>query len=108
MAVESVYSVLPTAVSDSGDLHLLLDNQERVKVLETVITQTARRASLVAAAAVDPTRACAAYSRQAKQLGAPTIMVSPPGKAKVNSDVSVVITKRLPLSWMKGLKWISV
>jgi hypothetical protein len=72
MALDGVYSVLPTAFSDSGD------NQERVRVLETVITSTVGRAPVVARTTAEGARVRIAYSWQAKQLRAAGAVVTRP------------------------------
>ena len=117
MKLEGVYSVLPTAFSDDGDLDeaslrrvvdlfigagvngvtalgvtgevARLDDRERARVLETVVDQVKGRIGVVAGTTADGTRTCIQYSRQAKELGATAVMVSPPRMPKLNSDAVV-------------------
>ena len=117
MKLEGVYSVLPTAFSDDGDLDeaslrrvvdlfigagvngvtalgvtgevARLDDRERARVLETVVDQVRGRIGVVAGTTADGTRTCIQYSRQAKELGATAVMVSPPRMPKLNSDAVV-------------------
>ena len=117
MAFEGVYSVLPTAFSDSGELDeaslkqvvdlfiskgvngltalgvtgevARLEDRERARVLEVVVTHAAGRVPIVAGTSAEGTRTCIAYSRQAKAIGASAVMVSPPRMAKLNSDAVV-------------------
>ncbi len=117
MAFEGVYSVLPTAFSDSGDLDetsltqvvdlfiskgvngltalgvtgevARLEDRERARVLEVVVTHTNGRVPIVAGTSAEGTRTCIAYSRQAKAIGASAVMVSPPRMPKLNSDAVV-------------------
>ena len=117
MKLEGVYSVLPTAFSDDGDLDeaslrrvvdlfigagvngvtalgvtgevARLDDRERARVLETVVDQVRGRIGVVAGTTADGTRTCIQYSRQAKELGATAVMVSPPRMPKLNSDAAV-------------------
>jgi 4-hydroxy-tetrahydrodipicolinate synthase len=117
MAVEGVYSIIPTAFTDSGDLDeasqrkivdlfvskgingltalgvtgevARLEEHERARVLETVVTQVNGRVPVVAGTSADGTRTCISYTRQAKDLGAAAVMVSPPRMAKLNSTAVV-------------------
>jgi len=117
LKLEGVYSVLPTAFSDDGDLDeaslrrvvdlfigagvngvtalgvtgevARLDDRERARVLETVVDQVKGRIGVVAGTTADGTRTCIQYSRQAKELGATAVMVSPPRMPKLNSDAVV-------------------
>jgi 4-hydroxy-tetrahydrodipicolinate synthase len=117
MTFEGVYSVLPTPFTDSGELddHSLanvidlfidkgvngltalgvtgevarLDDRERARVLEVVVKHAAGRVPIVAGTSAEGTRTCMSYSRQAKDLGASAVMVSPPRMAKLNSDAVV-------------------
>jgi len=117
LKLEGVYSVLPTAFSDDGDLDeaslrrvvdlfigagvngvtalgvtgevARLDDRERARVLETVVDQVRGRIGVVAGTTADGTRTCIQYSRQAKELGATAVMVSPPRMPKLNSDAVV-------------------
>lgn len=109
MTLDGVYSVLPTAFSDSGDLpsqrtavdRLIstgngrnapagtaeaarLDDQDRATVLETVIGKTSRVAS---GAAARGSRACIASSRQARPLRAAAVVVGPTRMATLTADV---------------------
>lgn len=117
MAFEGVYSVLPTAFSDTGELDeaslrrvvdlfigkgvngltalgvtgevARLEDKERGRVLELVVEQTAGRVPVVAGTSAEGTRTCITYTRQAKAAGASAVMVSPPRMAKLNSDAVV-------------------
>ncbi len=117
MAFEGVYSVLPTSFTDSGDLDeaslrqvvnlfiakgvngltalgvtgevARLEESERARVLEVVVSQAAGRVPIVAGTTAEGTRVSIAYSRQAKSLGASAVMVSPPRMAKLNSEAVV-------------------
>ena len=96
MSLEGVYSVLPTAFSDSGAPELprprnvvdllisnggpaaigaagavvRLDDQECAAMLETVISEPSGRTPVRPLTITEGTRGCLAYSRPAKQLGA--------------------------------------
>ena len=113
MAFEAVYSIIPTAFTDSGDLDeasqrrvvdlfidkgvngltalgvtgevARLEEPERARVLQIVVQHAAGRVPVVAGTSADGTRTCISYSRQAKDLGAAAVMVSPPRMAKLNS-----------------------
>src|SRR5258708_17069486 len=113
MAFQGVYSIIPTAFSDSVDLDeasqrrvvdlfidkgangltalgvtgevARLEDHERAKVLGVVIEHAAGRVPIVAGTSAEGTRTCISYSRQAKDLGAAAVMVSPPRMAKLNS-----------------------
>jgi 4-hydroxy-tetrahydrodipicolinate synthase len=115
--LEGVYSVLPTPFGPDGDLdeHSLrrvvdlfvgagvngvtalgvtgevarLDEAERRRVLEVVVQQVDGRIGIVAGTTAEGTRTCIAYSRQAREIGATAVMVSPPRMAKLNSDAVV-------------------
>jgi 4-hydroxy-tetrahydrodipicolinate synthase len=114
MTFEGVYSVLPTPFTDSGELDeqslgkvvdlfidksvngltalgvtgevARLDERERARVLEVVVARAAGRVPIVAGTTAEGTRSCVAYSRQAQQIGASAVMVSPPRMPKLNSD----------------------
>ena len=114
MKLEGVYSVLPTPFSASGDVDEIslrrvvelfiaagvngvtalgvtgevarLDDDERQRVLETVIDQVNGRIGVVAGTTADGTRTCVKYSRHAKDAGATAVMVSPPRMPKLNSE----------------------
>jgi 4-hydroxy-tetrahydrodipicolinate synthase len=117
MAFEGVYSIIPTAFTDSGDLDeasqrrvvdlfidkgangltvlgvtgevARLEEHERAKVLEIVVKQAGGRVPIIAGTSAEGTRTCISYTRQAKDLGASAVMVSPPRMPKLNS-VAVV------------------
>jgi 4-hydroxy-tetrahydrodipicolinate synthase len=117
MSFEGVYSVLPTAFTDAGDIDeaslrrvvdlfvgagvngltalgvtgevARLEDDERARVLGIVIDQAAGRVPIVAGTTAQGTRTCIAYTREAKQLGAAAVMVSPPRMPKLNSDAVV-------------------
>jgi 4-hydroxy-tetrahydrodipicolinate synthase len=115
--LEGVYSVLPTPFSTNGevddaslrkvvDLFIAagvngvtalgvtgevarLDDDERRRVLETVVRQVDGRIGVVAGTTADGTRTCINYTRHARELGATAVMVSPPRMPKLNSDAVV-------------------
>lgn len=117
MAFEGVYSIIPTAFTDAGDLDpasqrkvvdLFIDNgangltalgvtgevarleeHERATVLEIVVKQAAGRVPIIAGTSAEGTRTCITYTRQAKALGASAVMVSPPRMPKLNSTAVV-------------------
>jgi 4-hydroxy-tetrahydrodipicolinate synthase len=114
MALEGVYSVLPTPF-DSGDevdheslrrvvdLYLAggvdgvtalgvtsevarLSDRERDAVLDTILTHVAGRVPVVAGTTAEGTKLCLERSRQARSAGAAAVMVSPPRMPKISSD----------------------
>src|SRR5918996_3667772 len=113
MAFEGVYSIIPTAFTDAGDLDAAsqrrvvdlfidkgangltalgvtgevarLEDHERRTILETIVRQAAGRVPIIAGTSAEGTRTCISYSRQAKALGAAAVMVSPPRMPKLNS-----------------------
>jgi len=117
MGFEGVYSIIPTAFTDSGDFDpasqrnvvdlflrsgingvtalgvtgevARLEEHERASVLQTVVDHVAGRVPVVAGTSADGTRTCISYTRQAKQLGAAAVMVSPPRMPKLNSAAVV-------------------
>src|SRR5712671_787842 len=117
MAFQGVYSIIPTAFTDSGDLDAAsqrrvvdlfidkaangltalgvtgevarLEEQERAQVLEVVVKQAAGRVPIIAGTSADGTRTCISYTRQARSLGAAAVMVSPPRMPKLNSNAVV-------------------
>lgn len=117
MAFEGVYSIIPTAFTDSGDFDpasqrrvvdlfvksgvngltalgvtgevARLEEHERATVLQLVVEHVAGRVPVVAGTSADGTRTCISYSRQAKRLGAAAVMVSPPRMPKLNSAAVV-------------------
>jgi 4-hydroxy-tetrahydrodipicolinate synthase len=117
MSFEGVYSIIPTAFTDGGDFDpesqrrvvdlfiekgangltalgvtgevARLEEPERRAVLEVVVTQAAGRVPVIAGTSADGTRTCIAYTRQAKELGAAAVMVSPPRMPKLNSAAVV-------------------
>jgi len=123
MAFEGVYSIIPTAFTDAGELDAesqrrvvdlfidkgangltalgvtgevaRLEEHERAAVLEVVVTQAAGRVPIIAGTSADGTRTCIAYTRQAKALGAAAVMVSPPRMPKLNSNAVVAHYKAL-------------
>src|SRR5258708_7233168 len=123
MAFQGVYSIIPTAFSDSGDLDeasqrrvvdlfinkgangltalgvtgevARLEDHERAKVLDVVVKQAAGRVPIIAGTSADGTRTCIVYTRQAKDLGAAAVMVSPPRMPKLNSAAVVAHYKAL-------------
>lgn len=123
MAFQGVYSIIPTAFTDSGDLDEVsqrrvvdlfitkgangltalgvtgevarLEEHERAKVLDVVVNQAAGRVPIIAGTSAEGTRTCIAYTRQAKDLGAAAVMVSPPRMPKLNSNAVVAHYKAL-------------
>ena len=117
MKLEGVYSVLPTPFTAAGDLdedslRRVLDlfigagvngvtalgvtgevarlvDDERRRVLEVVVKHVDGRIGVVAGTTAEGTRACIHYSRQAREIGAGAVMVSPPRMAKLNSEAVV-------------------
>jgi 4-hydroxy-tetrahydrodipicolinate synthase len=117
LQLEGVYSVLPTPFQSNGDVDeaslrrvvdlfvgagvngvtalgvtgevARLDDAERRRVLEVVVEQVDGRIGVVAGTTAEGTRACVAYSRQALDIGATAVMVSPPRMAKLNSEAVV-------------------
>src|SRR6266540_7140916 len=117
MAFEGVYSIIPTAFTDAGDFDpdsqrrvvdlfinkgangltalgvtgevARLEEHERAKVLEVVVRQAAGRIPIIAGTSAGGTRTCISYTRQAKELGASAVMVSPPRMPKLNSAAVV-------------------
>jgi 4-hydroxy-tetrahydrodipicolinate synthase len=117
MAFEGVYSIIPTAFTDAGDLDLpsqrrvvdlfiergangltalgvtgevaRLEEHERATILETVVEQAAGRVPIIAGTSAEGTRTCISYTKQAKELGAAAVMVSPPRMPKLNSAAVV-------------------
>lgn len=66
-----------------------LDERERREVLQTIAAQiraNARRILLVAGATADGLRTCITYTREAKDMGADAVMISPPRLPKLNSE----------------------
>ena len=110
----SVYSVLPTPFSASGDvdadsLRRVIDlfladgvsgftalgvtsevarltDAERDQVLDVVLGHVNGRVPVVAGTTAEGLRTCIDYSRRAKQAGAAAVMISPPRMPKINSD----------------------
>jgi 4-hydroxy-tetrahydrodipicolinate synthase len=114
LKLEGVYSVLPTAFSQNGDLDdeslrrvidlfigagvngvtalgvtgevARLDDAERRRVLEVVTSHVNGRIGVVAGTTAEGTRTCIGYCKHAKEVGATAVMVSPPRMPKLNSD----------------------
>jgi len=123
MAFQGVYSIIPTAFTESGDLDeasqrrvvdlfiekgangltalgvtgevARLEEHERGTVLDIVVKQAAGRVPIIAGTSAEGTRTCIAYTRQAKDLGASAVMVSPPRMPKLNSAAVVAHYKAL-------------
>src|SRR5215207_9376098 len=117
MAFEGVYSIIPTAFTDAGELDpgsqravvdlfiakgangltvlgvtgevARLEENERAAVLGTVVKQANGRVPIIAGTSAEGTRTCISYTRQAKDLGASAVMVSPPRMPKLNSAAVV-------------------
>lgn len=123
MAFEGVYSIIPTAFTDAGELDpasqrsivdlfiekgangltalgvtgevARLEERERAAVLDVVVKQAAGRVPIIAGTSAEGTRTCISYTRQAKELGASAVMVSPPRMPKLNSAAVVSHYKAL-------------
>jgi len=117
MGFEGVYSIIPTAFTDAGDLDptsqrrvvdlfiekgangltalgvtgevARLEERERGAILELVVQQAGGRVPIIAGTSAEGTRTCISYTRQAKDLGASAVMVSPPRMPKLNSAAVV-------------------
>src|SRR3954470_15018036 len=117
MAFEGVYSIIPTAFTESGEIDeasqrrvvdlfidkgangltalgvtgevARLEEHERGTILDVVVQQAAGRVPVIAGTSADGTRTCIAYTRQARALGAAAVMVSPPRMPKLNSHAVV-------------------
>jgi 4-hydroxy-tetrahydrodipicolinate synthase len=118
MAFDGVYSVLPTPFTNDGELDepslrrvvdlfidkgvngltalgvtgevARLEEAERARVLQIVVSQAAGRVPVVVGTTAEGTRTCISYSRHAKAMGASAVMVSPPRMPKLNSDAVVL------------------
>ena len=148
MQLEGVYSVLPTPFTASGDfdedslrrvLDLFiaagvngvtalgvtgevarLDDGERRRVLEVVVSHVNGRIGVVAGTTAEGTRACINYSRHARETGATAVMVSPPRMPKLNSesvvrhykaladavDIEIVVQDYPPISGFAMEPWL--
>jgi 4-hydroxy-tetrahydrodipicolinate synthase len=123
MAFQGVYSIIPTAFTDAGDIDeasqrrvvdlfidkgangltalgvtgevARLEEHERATVLAVVVKQAAGRVPVIAGTSAEGTRTCIAYTRQARDLGAAAVMVSPPRMPKLNSNAVVAHYKAL-------------
>jgi 4-hydroxy-tetrahydrodipicolinate synthase len=110
----SVYSVLPTPFDAAGeidsdslrrviDLFLAdgvsgftalgvtsevarLNDAERDRVLDAVVTHVGGRVPVVAGTTADGLRTCVELTRRARAAGAAAVMISPPRMPKINSD----------------------
>ena len=117
MGFEGVYSIIPTAFTDAGDVDptsqrrvvdlfidkgangltalgvtgevARLEERERGAILELVVQQAGGRVPIIAGTSAEGTRTCISYTRQAKDLGASAVMVSPPRMPKLNSAAVV-------------------
>jgi 4-hydroxy-tetrahydrodipicolinate synthase len=74
-----------TALGVTGEVSRLDDN-ERERVLETVIERVNDRVPVVAGATAEGTKTCIQYCRRALAMGASAVMVSPPRLSKLNSN----------------------
>ena len=148
MQLEGVYSVLPTPFTASGgfdedslrrvlDLFIAagvngvtalgvtgevarLDDGERRRVLEVVVSHVDGRIGVVAGTTAEGTRACINYSRHARETGATAVMVSPPRMPKLNSesvvrhykaladavDIEIVVQDYPPISGFAMEPWL--
>jgi len=148
LQLEGVYSVLPTPFTASGDfdedslrrvLDLFiaagvngvtalgvtgevarLDDGERRRVLEVVVSHVNGRIGVVAGTTAEGTRACINYSRHARETGATAVMVSPPRMPKLNSesvvrhykaladavDIEIVVQDYPPISGFAMEPWL--
>src|SRR5262245_59496995 len=74
-----------TALGVTGEVARLAE-RERAAIVTTVIRQIAGRAKVIVGTSADGVRTCIEFSRDAKQLGANAVMVSPPRMPKLNSE----------------------
>jgi 4-hydroxy-tetrahydrodipicolinate synthase len=123
MPFQGVYSIIPTAFTEAGDIDeasqrrvvdlfidkgangltvlgvtgevARLEEHERAALLGIVVQQAAGRVPVIAGTSADGTRTCIAYTRQARDLGAAAVMVSPPRMPKLNSNAVVAHYKAL-------------
>lgn len=123
MPFQGVYSIIPTAFTDAGELDSAsqqrlvdlfiekgangltalgvtgevarLEEHERATILGGVVKHAAGRVPIIAGTSAEGTRTCIAYTRQAKDLGASAVMVSPPRMPKLNSNAVVAHYKAL-------------
>jgi 4-hydroxy-tetrahydrodipicolinate synthase len=123
VSFEGVFSVLPTPFTGGGDVDhdslkrvvdlivgagvngvtalgvtgevSRLSERERGQIVATVVKQVGGRAKVIVGASADGVRTCIAYSREAKDLGASAVMVSPPRALKLNSESVVSHYKAL-------------
>ncbi|MEO6237012.1 MAG: dihydrodipicolinate synthase family protein [Vicinamibacterales bacterium] len=123
MPFQGVYSIIPTAFTDAGELDSTsqqrvvdlfiekgangltalgvtgevarLEEHERATILDGVVKHAAGRVPIIAGTSAEGTRTCIAYTRQAKDLGASAVMVSPPRLPKLNSNAVVAHYKAL-------------
>lgn len=123
MSFSGVYSVLATPFTSSGDVDLeslkrvvdlaanagvdgvtalgvtgevaRLDEQERRKIVETVVDHMNGRAKVIVGASADGVRTCIEFTRQAKAQGGDAVMVSPPRMLKLNTESVVSHYKAL-------------
>src|SRR5258708_1763874 len=124
MAFQGVYSIIPTAFTDSGDLDeasqrrvvdlfinkgangltalgvtgevARLEEHERAKVLDLVVKQAGGRVPIIAGTSADGTRACISYTRQAKDLGASAAIGRPPPLPGLSPPAGVAAPQALP------------
>jgi 4-hydroxy-tetrahydrodipicolinate synthase len=74
-----------TALGVTGEVARLTE-RERHLIVDTVVRQMNGRAKVIVGASADGVRTCIEYSREAKNLGASAVMVSPPRSLKLNSE----------------------
>jgi 4-hydroxy-tetrahydrodipicolinate synthase len=148
LQLEGVYSVLPTPFQQNGDLDedslrrvidlfveagvngvtalgvtgevARLNDEERRRVLDVVVSQVNGRIGVVAGTTAEGTRSCIAYSRHALEAGATAVMVSPPRMPKLNSesvvrhykalaeavDIEIVVQDYPPISGFAMEPWL--
>ena len=115
--IKGVYSVLPTPFTSQGDIDLQslkrvidfyiragidgvtalgvtseaarLSDQERFKVLETIMQHVNKRVPVVVGSSTEGLNTCIELSRRAKDFGASAVMVSPPRMPKLNTNAVV-------------------
>ncbi len=83
-----------TALGVTGEVARLND-AERGRIVEAVVTQMNGRAKVIVGASADGVRTCIDYTRQAKSLGGDAVMVSPPRMLKLNTESVVSHYKAL-------------
>jgi len=113
MAFEGVYSIIPTAFTDSGDL----DAASQRRVVDLFINRGANGLTVLGVTGEvarleehERREVLETVVKQAKEIGAAAVIVSPPRMPKLNSKATTASLDRV-LAWVtaqKGMEWISV